>query len=769
MSPLDQGSRYDDSVLNVLRLESDRTPASRVALYRNLIDLMMQGRASTRGPKRTRIFETLGRIHGDVPPQIRRQVSDTIARQRIAQPLDLISWLWRADPDSTLPMLETLQLREDDWLHLLPRLPQAALAKLAHRSDMTDQVRRALVSLGATGLGLPPAPTPTDQSPAQPIVATEMQHIGGQDAPTEELHQTVHLLPVDQDAEKKILEEPVADLPAPDWSQFNRRQSEQELKRTNERIDFIARAVLGGDLSALENISVAASNDDQPVVPADHLVTPALEAAEPALSESHGSADIAEHPASEPPEKLSEEAQRQIRDLIGRIADFRRRWIDKKTDTVSRPLEQKPDQAATLAAVADAIQADVRSMAGQDADQSPPPHTHDADIVPEADDNAPLVLTPSIAANIGPATSPLATPAQREARIFSDIAASLADFQWDSDRAGRFVLAKSPLVPVEHGAGLLPDMVGRTLLSLFDDLTTRAMVDRAMQRRIAFRDARFSMDKGSMKGLWRLSGVPVFDARSGQFQGFRGSAEKLGTAALALLESSQNADPAPTRSTPMSSDRFDTLAHETRTPLNAIMGFAQLIDGQAWGEVPDQYRARASAILEESNRLLRALDDVSDQAKLDRGAYSTHVSNFDPAAVLVSLQETFAADAERRDVHLLTRISDGLPHIWSDRDAIERALGRLLVVALAGAKSQDLIVLGARVLPNDDVCFTISQPAKSSSIPADDAEKIAEGFGIRLVRQLAGALSGRLDLSDRRLELIIPAMVQLPEPSRGRL
>jgi hypothetical protein len=45
MSALTQGSRYDDSVLNLLRLESDRSPAARTALYRNLIDLMMQNRA----------------------------------------------------------------------------------------------------------------------------------------------------------------------------------------------------------------------------------------------------------------------------------------------------------------------------------------------------------------------------------------------------------------------------------------------------------------------------------------------------------------------------------------------------------------------------------------------------------------------------------------------------------------------------------------------------------------------------------------------------
>jgi signal transduction histidine kinase len=814
MADLDHGARYDDSVLNLLRLESDRTPSSRIALYRNLIDLMMQNRASTQGGKRSRIFETLGRIHEDIPEPVRRQVAETVARQKVNQSLDLASWLWAADPDVVLHMMPTLRLSEPDWLHLLPRLPQAALAQLAARTDMGDQVRRALASLGATGLGLPPAPVRVPQHQddsifdlAQPFEVTPTDTPATfvdtpvfEEAEVEE-EQALHLLPVDEAQGPDF-----AATPNPDWSQLSSRQTEKADKETahaRERIDFIARAVLGGNTEAVDKLAGDVSNDDQPVLP-DELERQAISGhAEktPVYSQADTPAESVEEIQDEivapvqSQQQLSDEAQKQIRDLLGRIADFRKRWIDKVPDAArAEPVMDDTATREALSVVAETIETEISEQdSSQSVDESSVPAQEGAaelpadekiaaqllDTLPEEapeqapeavpDDQSPLMLTPAIAANLGPSEAASPTPV-KQSRVLADIAASLADFQWESDRSGRFVQANATQVDVDHGAGLVPAMAGRALASLFTDESSRSIVTRALSRRTAFRDALFAIDVGPMQGLWRLSGVPVFDPATGLYLGHRGVAERLGAATQALQSPSAETPPEKITKTQTdktsTGDRLSTLAHETRTPMNAIMGFAQLINAETWGEVPEQYRARASAILEESNRLLRALDDVSDQAKIDRGAYAAHVSAFHPADVLITVRDVFAQEAERRQLQLLTRISDGLPNIWSDRDGIERALGRLIVVALAGAKAGDLIILSVRALPNDDVCFSIAQPAR----PASDIspENGSGGFGIRLVRQLAGVLSGRLDLSDRRFDLIIPAIVHLPAEQRER-
>jgi signal transduction histidine kinase len=746
MPPPDTAPRYDDSVLNLLRLESDKSPSTRIALYRNLIDLMMQNRPATVGVHRPRIFQTLARLHPDVPVRARRDVVQRVAAQRIDQPLDLVSWLSAADPALSVAMWQNLNLREADWLHLLPRLPMQALSHLAVRTDLPDPVRRGLASLGATGLGLPQQPVVIDVDVIE-ISAIDVADTG----------QAVHLLPV-ADSGTDIIP-PEMEGPKPDWSQFNGKLAGDTAPENRERLNLIARAVLGGN-----RIDVAASNDDQPVVLlpesaagiSDSLPVPPAIMPEPPEAPGGPPEALPDLAAAASPEaglELSGEAQQQIRDLLHRISAFRKRWVDRIAQPVADP------QNATLAAVADAIEADAEAAR----------HDLAARAAAAEGEDEPLMLTPDVAAKLEPAPVPADAATRRDVRALADIAASLADFQWASDRSGRFVSAQSVQVDVAHGAGLAPALTGRALLGLFGEPVSRTLVARALTRKTAFRDATFDIQSGPLAGQWRLSGVPQFDAGSGLFTGFRGVAQRVGRAIAALQNLPSHPVAAQAREVSrLSTDRLATLAHETRTPLNAIMGFAQLIEAQTWGDVSDQYRGKASAIMEESSRLLRALDDVSDQAKFDRGAYATQVSSFHPADAILAVRDACADEATRRGVHLLTRIHDGLPALWSDRDAIERAMARLVVVALAGAASGDVVLLTAKALPNDDVCFAVTRPQAAAGALAAPATAGAS-FGLRLVKHLAGALSGRLDLSERRLELVIPAMAQVAAPQLERL
>src|SRR3546814_10919219 len=48
----------------------------------------------------------------------------------------------------------------------------------------------------------------------------------------------------------------------------------------------------------------------------------------------------------------------------------------------------------------------------------------------------------------------------------------------------------------------------------------------AFRHRTAFRNARFTIEAGSLAGEWRMSAIPYFNQQNGRVQGYRGNARR---------------------------------------------------------------------------------------------------------------------------------------------------------------------------------------------------------------------------------------------------
>ena len=133
-------------------------------------------------------------------------------------------------------------------------------------------------------------------------------------------------------------------------------------------------------------------------------------------------------------------------------------------------------------------------------------------------------------------------------------------------------------------------------------------VARAFALRSPFRDASFTIGgDGALAGEWMMSGVPAFEPADGRFSGYRGIAQRRDATERTGEPESLAAlgDPASLRE----------LVHEIKTPLNAIIGFAEIIDGQYLGPADRPYRQRAAHIVGQARILLEAIDDLDFAAK----------------------------------------------------------------------------------------------------------------------------------------------------------
>lgn len=213
-----------------------------------------------------------------------------------------------------------------------------------------------------------------------------------------------------------------------------------------------------------------------------------------------------------------------------------------------------------------------------------------------------------------------------------------------------------------------------------------------------------------------LSGTPLFSPGDGRFEGYRGFATQVIAAAAA------GAGPA-----------FDAqLAHEVRTPLNAVIGFAELI---ADGDAPPAMRDAAAGIRDTARRVLGALDDLTDAARLDLGRYPLRDGWIDAAPVIAS-----AGGRARCDIA-------GPLWMHIDEPALTRLVARLVEIAGGDAPR-----LAAAVTSRESVAITITR-AEGGEVPLLGAD-----FALRLAAQLAARLGGTLETDSGELRLTLPAL-----------
>ena len=127
-------------------------------------------------------------------------------------------------------------------------------------------------------------------------------------------------------------------------------------------------------------------------------------------------------------------------------------------------------------------------------------------------------------------------------------------------------------------------------------------------------------------GLWAIHAEPRFDSATGRFTGYRGTLSRD-------LGSGTSDIPSVTADRQLAS-AMQQMTHELRSPLNAISGFAQLISGQYFGPVADNYRTIATRIVDDATFLTAAFEDIDLASRLDTGRFVAAEPHCDLAQLL---------------------------------------------------------------------------------------------------------------------------------------
>lgn len=711
-------------------------------------------------------------IRAEVPPPVRAASARALA---FANPPAALVRLFAEDELSiAAPVLRIARLMPHEWVSMLPNMPSANRSILRHRRDLGPTVTRALESYGPSDFVLPPAALTPPMPVAPTIVAADAVIEPAMDATTEapedvaaardaEPAPSAIAAPIDLavDPPPVEIEEPLSI----DWREVIAARPPVPAPTGPVAASAVAAAPkpetaapgAGGDRAkAAGGPFVVSGRGFQigsilaPNMPPDALpkATPPVAAPEPAAMASEPVA-MAREPAaieSDPPTVAPEPSTMAMEPPAATPAA-------PETEAALPVEHDRPDLLVALATVA-----------------------LGAAPVPE------LARRADAVADLAPLVAPEPEAVSGETYQIADIVARIDAFQRDRDEPDGLAATEPEPVDVEapehfrfetDARGIVRWVAGVERAALIgmalDGLpSTGAQVDGmatgAFRRRAGFANARLVIDGSSTAaGAWRISGIPVFDRATGRFTGYRGTGRRPRADECAE----------PTRQRTPGTDAVRQLVHELRTPTTAIVGFAEMIEGELLGPVPGPYRGYAGNIKQQARGLLGAIDDLDTAARIDSSALDLRADQVELAPLLNAIVQDLRPLATLRRVQMALFAEPGAK-VAGDERAVERLIGRLTSTMVAAGAAEETVMITAASEGIDAVTLTVDRPQAlrgfkgeallSADVDLGDdsgAPLLGTGFALRLVRNLAAELGGALVIAPDRLTLRLPAAVTL--------
>ncbi|HEV7458593.1 MAG TPA: PAS-domain containing protein [Roseococcus sp.] len=179
-----------------------------------------------------------------------------------------------------------------------------------------------------------------------------------------------------------------------------------------------------------------------------------------------------------------------------------------------------------------------------------------------------------------------------------------------------------------------------------------------------------------------------------------------------------------------------TMSHELRTPLNAVIGFSEVLSGDAPREQTQEF---ARAIQEAGRHLLTLIHDILDVTRAESGHLPVMLETLSLPPLLEGVERMMRPTAEAGRLTLSLLPMGPLPRLRADEQRLRQVLLNLVTNAVKFTPAGGRITLAARV---GEKGLEIEVRDTGIGIAADDLSRVFEPFtqiDSQLARRYPGA------------------------------
>lgn len=178
----------------------------------------------------------------------------------------------------------------------------------------------------------------------------------------------------------------------------------------------------------------------------------------------------------------------------------------------------------------------------------------------------------------------------------------------------------------------------------------------------------------------------------------------------------------------MKNEFISIVSHELRTPLTSIRGSLGLLASGLLKKFPDKAEKMLKISVENTDRLVRLINDILDIERLESGKVTVEQIECDLANLMLGASETMQAMANDNGVKLV--VEPFSVKVWADSDRCLQVLTNLLSNAIKFSGEKGEVRLSAETVELDDGRWArVAVRDNGRGIPPEKMSKIFERFG----------------------------------------
>jgi signal transduction histidine kinase len=210
----------------------------------------------------------------------------------------------------------------------------------------------------------------------------------------------------------------------------------------------------------------------------------------------------------------------------------------------------------------------------------------------------------------------------------------------------------------------------------------------------------------------------------------------------------------------LKSEFVANVSYQLRTPLNTIMGFAEILTNQYFGTLNERQLEYTRTIMEASKRLLLLINDVLDLATIEAGRMALSRRSINIADLLNAAKQMTAEWARQQSLEIVIDCPSTIGSFEVDEHRLKQALFNLISNSIKYTPAGGRITLEAY---RKDEWIVLSVIDTGIGIPEADRERVfgkferanaqarqsGAGLGLSLVKSFIELHGGRIEIDSR--------------------